>query len=139
MSEPLKPCPFCGSTELDTERDVRGHLGYVECRGCHAQTGDSRVAIAAWNRRVAPAVPSDEAVARELERLRAFRVACELEDRLSQEVDATNDRCAELIGPNGRAHTLAYRKALDKQCEVFARWQSAKAMLVRELRHDADG
>ena len=51
---------------MEGEGDVGGHVGYVECRGCHAQTGDSREAIAAWNRRVAPAPPSDEAVARAL-------------------------------------------------------------------------
>lgn len=53
----LKPCPFCGGTDLR----VMGGIGkYVKCRSCEASSGhlpggacsaDERTAIGAWNTR----------------------------------------------------------------------------------------
>lgn len=50
--EPLKPCPFCGSENIEK----RGHdiNYYIECAGCRATTSicTSRdESIRAWNRR----------------------------------------------------------------------------------------
>lgn len=65
MSEPIKPCPFCGKVDIDTDR--WSHERWAFCRGCYAQgpvvyLGDGmphglldaeaeRLAIAAWNER----------------------------------------------------------------------------------------
>jgi len=55
MSEELKPCPFCGGTDLD--RAGRGPMKcWVECLGCTSEGpfGETpAAAIAAWNRRAA--------------------------------------------------------------------------------------
>lgn len=50
MSE-LKPCPFCGSTDVDRHGwyDGQGQQG-PECMGCGATARDED----AWNRRAAP-------------------------------------------------------------------------------------
>ncbi|QAZ46797.1 Lar family restriction alleviation protein [Mesorhizobium sp. Pch-S] len=69
----LAPCPFCGGTKLHT------HNHFVHCDECfadgpefdHRDGADCRTqAIAAWNRRAAPALPQD--VAALVERLRAY-------------------------------------------------------------------
>ena len=71
MSEPLKPCPFCGHADVRTMPDLESGLCVVAwCKECGARTytqPDEESAIAAWNARaVPPAPPSDEAVARAL-------------------------------------------------------------------------
>lgn len=54
----LKPCPFCGSTQIRTRRSP----SQMECRVCHAE-GPSEVcdneAAGAWNRRASPRVLDD--------------------------------------------------------------------------------
>jgi Lar family restriction alleviation protein len=59
----LKPCPFCGGTNI-LMRDVSGLFGksaytrtyhYMQCRDCMSQTGyhgTKPKSIGAWNRRV---------------------------------------------------------------------------------------
>gem|GEM_PF-3166909 len=57
MSQELKPCPFCGSTNLN----VTAESSYVMCYGCDADgsvTRPSAAAIAAWNNRPAPVPPA---------------------------------------------------------------------------------
>ena len=53
MNKPLKPCPFCGSEELDiTMSDI--DTFYVVCLGCGSCGRDEKrveKAIASWNRR----------------------------------------------------------------------------------------
>lgn len=54
-NEKLKPCPFCGSTDIviTQEHDFLSG-GYVMCRGCFATTRSSIYtdeAVANWNRR----------------------------------------------------------------------------------------
>ena len=54
-NEKLKPCPFCGSTDIVIALK-RGLLsgGYAMCRGCYATTRSSNYTdeiIANWNRR----------------------------------------------------------------------------------------
>ena len=51
----LKPCPFCGSTDIVITQK-HGFLsgGYAMCRGCYATTRSSVYtdeAVANWNRR----------------------------------------------------------------------------------------
>ena len=55
----LKPCPFCGSTEIDFgigTGTLRG-FGYVQCENCGAEIREvtkcknADTAIEAWNRR----------------------------------------------------------------------------------------
>ena len=58
----LKPCPFCGGTDI-LMRDVRGMFGKsshartyhdMQCRNCFSQTGHygtKRKTIEAWNTR----------------------------------------------------------------------------------------
>jgi len=77
MPGDLKPCPFCGSTELRTDYIRDGSV--VRCRKCmaegpaHFQPDASVKAIAAWNRRapseagLVPPMPGDLVV-----RLRDF-------------------------------------------------------------------
>ena len=63
----LKPCPFCGSRNVHTVKDMYGHW-MVECweRGCRASYGNHKYpyiaesdAIDGWNRRAVdkPKVP----------------------------------------------------------------------------------
>lgn len=54
-NEKLKPCPFCGSTDIVITQE-HGLLsgGYAMCRGCYATTRSSIYtdeAVANWNRR----------------------------------------------------------------------------------------
>jgi Lar family restriction alleviation protein len=61
MSQELKPCPFCGSTNLN----VTHESSYVMCYGCDADgpvTRPSAAAIAAWNNRAAPVPPAGEEI-----------------------------------------------------------------------------
>lgn len=48
----LKPCPFCGSTDIDFIDD--DWVGYVYCTNCGVETPNykpSTGAVEAWNRR----------------------------------------------------------------------------------------
>lgn len=77
----LLPCPFCGKEDgVSCQRDILHFVSCAEC-GCHGphySTG-SRQAIAAWNRRAAPA---DVAQQKEQE---CLRVATQPSDeRISQ-------------------------------------------------------
>jgi Lar family restriction alleviation protein len=58
MSEPLKPCPFCGhKAEL---YDATPHLNWAHCLGCGAETDEYDTmaeAVAAWNRRAGDPTP----------------------------------------------------------------------------------
>ena len=72
MSEPLEPCPFCGSTQIQFREGDR----YGSCHECDAQSprfsavGDMKEnAIAAWNRRA----PSERERLAEVESLRKER------------------------------------------------------------------
>lgn len=52
MSKELKPCPFCGSDDLDIEE--RNDIKFVFCKNCQASTADCydvKEAVIAWNRR----------------------------------------------------------------------------------------
>lgn len=60
LSKCLKPCPFCGSTDVSLVQDRYGSWG-VECHGymCHAYLTNCKWrcerrmdAIALWNKRV---------------------------------------------------------------------------------------
>ena len=59
----LMPCPFCGGMNIGTEgyhHGLRQH--YLACRECDCEgpyTESHREAVAAWNRRVAPAGAGD--------------------------------------------------------------------------------
>lgn len=58
MTEELKPCPFCGSDDVEA-LDMEGKH-YVACYDCALEGPfhDSRAeAVAAWNRRAAIAAP----------------------------------------------------------------------------------
>lgn len=62
--EKLKPCPFCGSTNVEAFEqyadDCPFHSAIVRCHSCDAQSaqmvGRDKIAMAtrAWNKRVAP-------------------------------------------------------------------------------------
>ncbi len=61
----LKPCPFCGSSELDTNCDkYYNNVVFVECNICSSR-GSARYsekdAIAAWNCRDEP-LPNQEKI-----------------------------------------------------------------------------
>ena len=49
----LKPCPFCGSTELGVYFDKRVEASVVSCRDCggNIQRETKKEAVEAWNRR----------------------------------------------------------------------------------------
>lgn len=66
MSEELKPCPFCGSSELlGFETSHEGGWTIVKCRkcGCSGSTGLStseQEAAAFWNRRATHHAPTEQ-------------------------------------------------------------------------------
>ena len=74
MSEDLKPCPFCGSTDLHMQDVDR----FLQCYNCDA-TGPWHIdqteaeAVAAWNRRADP-IARLEAWREEKPDLRTFEV-----------------------------------------------------------------
>lgn len=53
----LKPCPFCGSADVEIEyldEQFRDHHMFVECKSCEASSAihfTRKEAVAAWNRR----------------------------------------------------------------------------------------
>ena len=56
----LKPCPFCGSSDLICDTEIVGSnrvsVGFVECFGCHCyfRKGHTEYEVRnAWNRRAA--------------------------------------------------------------------------------------
>jgi Lar family restriction alleviation protein len=65
MTEPLKPCPFCGSTAVCISEDDTGHARWVFCEDCECDGPpiDYRIAsdctllesfeiiVNAWNKR----------------------------------------------------------------------------------------
>lgn len=61
-NQELKPCPFCGGTEIFIKPDEVGSGGqwvapiYVGCDACKCDqvADDQDEAVAAWNRRAAP-------------------------------------------------------------------------------------
>ena len=64
MSQTIKPCPFCGSTDID----CNGH--FVSCADCHSSGPDETLpdrdwVIARWNRR-----PEEDRLHDEIERLK---------------------------------------------------------------------
>jgi Lar family restriction alleviation protein len=61
MTHELKPCPFCGSTNLITE-NARDFIACGDCatEGPWVCGQGSTESIEAWNRRAAPSVPSGE-------------------------------------------------------------------------------
>ena len=55
MSEKLKPCPFCGSDDLEMEGSIMSSY-YVRCRKCGAGGGvmfpdNEENAVKMWNAR----------------------------------------------------------------------------------------
>lgn len=54
----LKPCPFCGSGDVEIEyldKEFHDHYMFVRCKSCEASSAiyfTRKRAIAAWNRRV---------------------------------------------------------------------------------------
>jgi Lar family restriction alleviation protein len=54
MSEGLKPCPFCGSSNIREGGEQCSTWRYIACNGCCVKTPGHfslEAAIAAWNRR----------------------------------------------------------------------------------------
>jgi len=52
--EELKPCPFCGGTNVDARTDGFGAGWYIFCQDCGVMCGyalNTVEAIKAWNRR----------------------------------------------------------------------------------------
>lgn len=78
MSDELKPCPFCGSTDLDPDDRFGGPYPFAVCcwpadggdkhdcqDGFVGPAGKTReAAIAAWNTRPRERTPAEEAVIR---------------------------------------------------------------------------
>lgn len=53
--EELKPCPFCGHTDIRARKNNAKDVCYIFCNGCGCSTGGDVVrdmAIETWNRRV---------------------------------------------------------------------------------------
>lgn len=75
MTEALRPCPFCGSTQIGISTGVWGDEGtrdWVECRGCGTQQPavdeddqeGYRKAFDRWNTRTLPLSDTEEVVER---------------------------------------------------------------------------
>ena len=72
MTEKIKPCPFCGSTQVDifaSFGDAEPNQNYmnVECLSCGAQGATKlgeALAIAAWNNRAAGQLIADTEIFR---------------------------------------------------------------------------
>ena len=61
MSKELKPCPFCGSKDIEEGFEPIGGYGYIVCNaeksGCGATSGRYESydeAAESWNRRTTP-------------------------------------------------------------------------------------
>lgn len=93
----LKPCPFCGSTEIEQEETITDAA--VICRNCGSRTGlvflgASEASNAAkmreqrdlWNTRASDQAPSDDVV--ELGEHPLFEPICREIERLCPEVSA---------------------------------------------------
>lgn len=54
--ETLKPCPFCGSVDIEIVYEVKYQYPfYAYCNNCDVQTGrygSKQGAVSEWNRRV---------------------------------------------------------------------------------------
>lgn len=51
----LKPCPFCGGSDIDIRTDDNGLSWYSFCKDCGVMCGyamNKKAVINAWNRRV---------------------------------------------------------------------------------------
>lgn len=51
----LKPCPFCGGTDIRQHFDYPIHIWSIKCRNCGGKMqryGSQQQAVTAWNRRV---------------------------------------------------------------------------------------
>ena len=54
MNNELKPCPFCGSADVQKEYDSELPFNRVRCNNCESSSGiydDMKYAVEAWNRR----------------------------------------------------------------------------------------
>lgn len=88
MSE-IKPCPFCGSTEIEVASGSTFRWKYAFCTGCGAQTDEVRIdtmsedreaaeakaredAFKEWNRRVPQLDPERDTLVGLLRRARYF-------------------------------------------------------------------
>jgi Lar family restriction alleviation protein len=87
LREALKPCPFCGSTDLRARKDEVAYSGQnswiVLCRGCGANGANVEgedAAISAWNRRAKEALVLTVPGETEIDGLRKAIEACRHED-----------------------------------------------------------
>lgn len=64
MSDELKPCPFCGSSNIGTHHSgpPEDRFSYRQCKDCTAMGPDDCEGLN-WNTRAAPAAPQAEPVA----------------------------------------------------------------------------
>lgn len=70
----LKPCPFCGSEDIDCQNYCRGgNVWFVQCRECGATFPDfdsKEEAVGVWNKRHEPPTPGGAIVPAGNNRLR---------------------------------------------------------------------
>ena len=61
----MKPCPFCGSTDITTSEDEYGNI-FASCRSCHAcgptHNESHEEARKLWNKRAAAALEVSQTV-----------------------------------------------------------------------------
>lgn len=113
-AEKLAPCPFCGSSDLDTPG-----LCYVHCRGCGARGPDFQVGISPgtlWNAAAAKRLASVEDEASRLASVRASDMGPERDrarDALRALVEAMDAQvAASLQGDDRTEADAAFARAL---------------------------
>ena len=131
MTDDLKPCPFCGSTELQIGRNPTRPLWEVECYACWGvMTSDTSQSKAEhdWNRRR----PED-----------ALRARVEAAEQRAEAAEAEAERLRSAIAETLRladiyAGVAAHNAEAEPETAGEA-WRSAGAATVRELRRALGG
>jgi Lar family restriction alleviation protein len=91
MDNELKPCPFCGGTDIRVVAPNGNDDYWAQCTKCCAESGVKTgrdAAIAAWNRRPLEAATRNQAIeecAVALEKMRGWGEANRLRDLKTEE------------------------------------------------------
>ena len=128
MSNELKPCPFCGGTELEKEKycDLIGWLYRVRCKNCPTvmieSLADMEDAIKKWNTRPYEDRLQREIVPLEYENMRLKEESSKLHDIIDKAILALAEH-----NPFQLAALFAASQALNNEKQKMAKACCVKA------------